>query len=59
MKRIILLSLLAMLAGCATHTPMPTNYCGPTEKENCRPWTAGERAGATTRGHSNQPEESK
>lgn len=63
MKRIILLSLLALIAGCATKPlPVPvekTNYCAKNETTNCRAWTPGEIVGPGSRGHSDQPEEPK
>lgn len=68
MNRIIVLFFLILLAGCANKVhksyPAPvekstTKYCASGETENCRQWTPGERAGAGSRGHSNQPDEPK
>ena len=53
MKKIIVF-LTIIVAGCATHTPIPQPAPIPCEvkiKGECRELTAGERNGAVTRGH--------
>lgn len=53
MKKIIIF-LTLIVAGCATHTPIPQPAPMPCEvrvKNECRDMTAGERNGAVTRGH--------
>ena len=54
MIRILLLLITAIIAGCATHTPIPQPAPVPCEvrvKGECRDMTAGEKNGAVTRGH--------
>ena len=53
MKKIIVF-LTIIVAGCATHSPIPQPAPIPCEvkiKGECRELTAGERNGAVTRGH--------
>jgi hypothetical protein len=54
MPRIIVLLVSMIIAGCATHTPIPHPAPMPCEvrvKGECRDMTAGEKTGAVTRGH--------
>ena len=61
MKKILLL-IIALLAGCATHTPIPQPAPIPCEvkvRGECREMTAGERNGAVTRGHGEEVKDTK
>ena len=62
MLRIIVLLVATIVAGCATHTPMPQPAPIPCEvrvKGECREMTAGEKTGAVVRGHSEEVKEIK
>ena len=62
MLRIIVLLLTTIIAGCATHTPIPQPAPIPCEvrvKGECRDMTTGEKAGAVTRGHGEDVKEIK
>ena len=50
----ILLLITAIIAGCATHTPIPQPAPVPCEvrvKGECRDLSASEKTGAVVRGH--------
>ena len=52
--KLIIVFLTMIVAGCATHTPILQPAPMPCEvkiKGECRDLSAGERAGAVTRGH--------
>lgn len=57
MKRIIALSLITVIAGCATKAPIPAPVMSPpppcemTVGGKCKSMTAQEKSGATTLGH--------
>lgn len=56
----ILLLITAIIAGCATHIPQPAPIpCEVRVKGECRNLSAGERAGAVTRGHGEDAKEVK
>jgi len=57
MKKILLL-IIALLSGCATHIPQPIP-CEVKVKGECRDMTAGEKAGAIVRGHSEEVKDTK
>ena len=62
MSRIIVLLIATIIAGCATHTPIPQPVPIPCEmkiKGECREQSASEKGGAVTRGHGGEIKETK
>lgn len=58
--KVIILSLVIFLVGCAVQTSKPTPMpCEIKVRGECREMSASERGSAVVRGHSEQPKDSK